>query len=114
MRQLKEQNVVISMDDFGSGYSSLNLLKEIPFDVLKIDREFFGESVSKKSSSFILKKIVEMAEGLGIQVVCEGVETKEQLDIISEIGCRYVQGFYYGKPMPMDVFIEKYHNIKPV
>lgn len=114
MRQLKEQNVVISMDDFGSGYSSLNLLKEIPFDVLKIDREFFGESVSKKSSSFILKKIVEMAEGLGIQVVCEGVETKEQLDIITEIGCRYVQGFYYGKPMPMDVFIEKYHNIKPV
>ena len=106
--QLKQKEVLLSMDDFGSGYSSLNLLKDIPFDILKIDREFFSESITSKSSTWILKKIVEMAEGLGIHVLCEGVETEEQVKLLKDLGCQYVQGYYYSKPIPLSEFIEKY------
>ena len=106
--QLKQKEVLLSMDDFGSGYSSLNLLKDVPFDILKIDREFFSESITSKSSTWILKKIIEMAEGLGIHVLCEGVETAEQVQLLKDIGCQYVQGYYYSRPIPLNDFIEKY------
>ena len=108
MNQLKELHVKLSMDDFGSGYSSLNLLKDIPFDILKIDREFFSESITTQSATWILQKIIEMAEGLGIEVICEGVETREQIEILKKIGCRKVQGYFYSKPIPTKEFIEKY------
>ena len=108
MNELKEKNIILSMDDFGSGYSSLNLLKDIPFDVLKIDRLFFTESITSKASTWILRKIVEMAEGLGIQVVCEGVETIEQVNALREIGCHYVQGYFYSRPIPVLDFVKKY------
>lgn len=106
--ELKEREVMLSMDDFGSGYSSLNMLKDFPFDVLKIDREFFSESITSESSTWILRKIVEMAEGLGIRVICEGVETKEQVEMLKKIGCRYVQGYYYSKPIPAERFVQLY------
>jgi len=106
--QLKQKEVLLSMDDFGSGYSSLNLLKDIPFDILKIDKDFFSESITSKSSTWILKKIVEMAEGLGIRVLCEGVETIEQVYLLKDIGCQYVQGYFYSKPIPLNDFIAKY------
>ena len=83
-------------------------MKDIPFDILKIDREFFSESITSKSSTWILKKIVEMAEGLGIHVLCEGVETEEQVKLLKDLGCQYVQGYYYSKPIPLSEFIEKY------
>ena len=108
IRELKQKDVMLSMDDFGSGYSSLNLLKDVPFDVLKIDREFFSESVTSESSTWILQKIIEMAEGLNIRVLCEGVETKEQIELLRELGCKYVQGYYYSKPLSMAEFLEKY------
>lgn len=108
LNELKEVEVQLSMDDFGSGYSSLNLLKDFPFDVLKIDKEFFSESITSKSSVWILRKIIEMAEGLGIRVICEGVETKEQVEMLQKLGCRYVQGYFYSKPIPVEVFIEKF------
>ncbi len=114
MNQLKEQHVSLSMDDFGSGYSSLNLLKDIPFDVLKIDKEFFSEATTSEVSKWILQKIVEMAEGLGIEVICEGVETSEQIEMLKAVGCRYVQGYYYSKPIPYEEFMEKYLNDKTV
>ncbi|MBO6015852.1 MAG: EAL domain-containing protein [Lachnospiraceae bacterium] len=106
--QLKKREVLLSMDDFGSGYSSLNLLKDIPFDILKIDRDFFSESITSKSSTWILRKIVEMAEGLGIRVLCEGVETVDQVQLLKDIGCQYVQGYFYSKPLPLNDFIKKY------
>ncbi len=108
LNELKEVEVQLSMDDFGSGYSSLNLLKDFPFDVLKIDKEFFSESITSKSSVWILRKIIEMAEGLGIRVICEGVETKEQVEMLQKLGCRYVQGYFYSKPIPVETFIEKF------
>lgn len=108
VKQLKELGLNLAMDDFGSGYSSLNILRDIPFDILKIDREFVSESVASQSSIIIMEKIIEMAKGLNIKVICEGVETKEQVDTLRELGCTMVQGYYYDKPIPMDEFLEKY------
>ncbi len=108
VKQLKELGLNLAMDDFGSGYSSLNILRDIPFDILKIDREFVSESVASKSSIIIMQKIIEMAQGLNIKVICEGVETKEQVDTLRELGCTMVQGYYYDRPIPMDEFLEKY------
>lgn len=108
LNELKEMELQLSMDDFGSGYSSLNLLKDFPFDVLKIDKEFFSEATTSESSVWILRMIIEMAEGLGIRVICEGVETKEQIEMLRKIGCRYVQGYYYSKPIPVERFVEEY------
>ncbi|MBQ8199875.1 MAG: GGDEF domain-containing protein [Lachnospiraceae bacterium] len=112
MNQLKSMDVSISMDDFGSGYSSLNMLKDVQFDVLKIDREFFSEVITSEASILILRKIVEMAEGLGIRVLCEGVETVEQVEILKNLGCYYAQGYYYSKPISSEEFIEKYCDEK--
>lgn len=108
LNELKEMELQLSMDDFGSGYSSLNLLKDFPFDVLKIDKEFFSEATTSESSVWILRMIIEMAEGLGIRVICEGVETQEQIEMLRRIGCRYVQGYYYSKPIPVERFVEQY------
>ena len=108
LNELKEVQVQLSMDDFGSGYSSLNMLKDFPFDVLKIDKEFFSESITSESSKWILRMIIEMAEGLGIRVICEGVETKEQVEMLRRLGCRYVQGYYYSKPIPAENYMESF------
>ena len=112
MRQLKELNMELSIDDFGSGFSSLNLLRDMPFDVLKIDRGFLDKTETSDPGKWILKKIVEMAEGLGVRVICEGVETPEQVNMLLEIGCIYAQGFLYSRPIPLETFIEKY-NVGP-
>lgn len=112
MNDLKNMNLELSVDDFGSGYSSLNLIRDIPFDVLKIDREFLNQTNASDSGRIILKKIVEMAEGLGVRVICEGVETIEQVHMLLDIGCIYAQGYYYSKPIPMEEYVEKYNIVK--
>lgn len=109
MRNLKEFNMSLSIDDFGSGYSSLNLLRDIPFDVLKIDRGFLDESVQSETGKWILRKIVEMAEGLNLKVICEGVETHEQVEMLLDIGCIYAQGYLYSRPIPIEDFMEMYN-----
>lgn len=108
MRRLKECGVKLSMDDFGSGYSSLNMLKDAPFDIIKIDKEFLSESVKNEESLWILQKMIEMINGLGMEVICEGVETGEQALLLRSIGCRMVQGFFYAKPMPIEEYGERY------
>jgi len=112
VNELKKLGLDLAMDDFGSGYSSLNILKDVPFDVLKIDKDFFDETFISDASSIILRKIFEMAKELGIDVICEGVETKEQVEMLKGFGCHAVQGYYYGKPMPIDEFILKYCLVK--
>lgn len=109
MKRLKDFNMELSIDDFGSGYSSLNLLRDIPFDVLKIDRGFLDESSQSETGKWILRKIVEMAEGLHLRVICEGVETQEHVDMLLNVGCVLAQGFLYSKPIPIEQFIEKYN-----
>lgn len=113
MRELRSKNCVIDIDDFGSGYSSLNMIKDIPFDVLKIDREFFNTS-STDTGKIILQKIVELATALGVESICEGVENAEQEEILREIGCHYAQGYYYSKPIPAEEFVEKFMQKSPV
>lgn len=90
----------IWMDDFGSGYSSLNLIKDYSFDLLKMDMAFLSNLTEK--SKIILRSTVVMAKNLGIKTLCEGVETKEQVKFLKSIGCGKLQGYYYGKPQPLD------------
>ena len=103
-RRLHNVGFRISIDDFGSGYSSLNMLKDISIDIVKVDREFFNESSSTARGKTIIKSIVTMARDLGMQTVAEGVETQEQVDFLREIGCDFAQGYYYAKPMAISDF----------
>lgn len=103
-RQLREAGFVILMDDFGTGYSSLNMLKDIQIDVLKLDMGFLKSSDYSAKGGNILTAILKMAESLKMQTIAEGVETKEQVEFLKGIGCKYVQGFYYSKPLPVDEF----------
>lgn len=107
LNELHALGFSISMDDFGSGYSSLRLLKELPIDVLKLDREFLSETSTSSNTYHIMKSIVDMAHMMNIHVICEGVETEEQLKFLQEIGCEQGQGFLYAKPMPLN----DYHNL---
>lgn len=100
----KEKGFPISIDDFGSGYSSLNLLKELPVDVLKIDRAFLNETEVSEKSSIIIEQIVQMAEKINIHTLCEGVETRAQADFLNRIGCNIAQGYLYSKPVPLENF----------
>lgn len=103
-RQLREAGFVILMDDFGTGYSSLNMLKDIQIDVLKLDMGFLKSSDYSAKGGNILTAILKMAESLKMQTIAEGVETKEQVEFLKGIGCKYVQGFYYSKPLPVGEF----------
>lgn len=96
--------VSLAIDDFGSGYSSLNILNTMPFDTLKIDKLFFHDKTSSKRGRRIIETVVLMAQKLGMLVVAEGVETKEQVAFLKAIGCNLVQGFYFAKPMPSSEF----------
>lgn len=104
--ELRENGFRILMDDFGSGYSSLNLLKDVDFDVLKIDLKFFASTSSK--SLKIVESVINLAHELNIPAVAEGVETKEYVDLLKKYKCEYAQGYYYNKPMDLKTFIENY------
>ena len=92
------------MDDFGSGYSSLTLLKDYYFDTLKMDMNFL-ESITDRSKA-IMTSTITMAKDIGLKTLAEGVETSEQIDFLKSIGCGKLQGYFYGKPMPIDAFFE--------
>lgn len=104
---LRNRGLVVMMDDFGCGYSSLNMLKNIPVDVLKLDMRFlqFKEEEKQKSAN-ILEAIVNMAGLLHLPIVVEGVENESQEKFVQKLGCRYIQGFYYYKPLPIKKFEE--------
>lgn len=102
--KLREAGFLILMDDFGSGYSSLNMLKEIHIDVLKLDMGFLKSSDHSSRGGNILAAIMQMANSLKMQTIAEGVETKEQLEFLRSIGCQWVQGFYYSKPIAADEY----------
>ncbi len=100
LEDLHAAGFTLSMDDFGTGYSSLGLLKNIPVDVLKIDRSFFSISQDELRAKTVISNVIKMARELGIMTVAEGVETKEHISLLKELGCDIVQGFYYVRPMP--------------
>ena len=99
IKKLQDLGFTILMDDFGSGYSSLNILKDIDVDILKIDMFFFSKTEIKGRGENIIASVIRMAKWLKIPVIAEGVETREQIEFLRSVGCDYVQGYYYAKPM---------------
>ena len=102
--QLRTQGFIVEMDDFGSGYSSLNMLSQLKLDVLKLDKEFIQNETTQNSDRGILRLIVEMAHRMYLSVVAEGVETPQQLSRLQEIGCDYAQGYLFSKPLSEEMF----------
>lgn len=108
IKSLREFGFQIEIDDFGSGYSSLNLLKDVPFDVLKIDMAFLQDSENQDRSLQILNSIISMSKRLNMPVITEGVETKEQVEFLKDMGTDFYQGFYFARPMPISEFEATY------
>lgn len=106
--RLQEYGFEIEIDDFGSGYSSLNMLKEISADVLKLDMGFLSETENKGRAQMIIRSIISLSEELGMRVIAEGVEKHEQINYLSEMGCGMFQGYYFSKPVDESSFEEKY------
>ena len=98
LKKLRSLGVSIALDDFGTGYSSLNYLTVLPIDILKIDKSFLGRALESETEHQVIKSITELAHGLNLKVVSEGVETAEQKQILREMGCDYIQGYYFAKP----------------
>lgn len=109
MKILKEHGFTLLMDDFGSGYSSLNTLKNTQFDVIKMDRFFLNDFISSDRGQKIVEHTIKMTKAIGLELVAEGVETKEQAEFLQTCGCHTAQGFYYAKPMPVEEFEQNYY-----
>ena len=108
LNSLKEYGFLIEIDDFGSGFSSLNMLKEVPADILKMDMAFLSIDKNANRGRKIINTIITLAKALEMQVIIEGVETKEQLDYLSGTGADFLQGYYFNKPLPVKKFEEMY------
>jgi diguanylate cyclase (GGDEF)-like protein len=106
LRHLKALGVQIAMDDFGTGYSSLSYLQAFPFDKIKIDQGFIAKLASNSQSATIVRAVIGLARGLEVPVVAEGVETKEQLEFLTNASCDKVQGFFVGRPKPIEDYAE--------
>ena len=115
VNRLREKGFEIEMDDFGSGYSSLNMLSDMPIDVLKMDMKFIRNIESNETDMRLVKLILDIAAYLKLRVVAEGVETEGQLSLLKDVGCDLVQGFYFSRPLPPEEFeklIEKELSIE--
>ena len=99
---LKKQGFTIEMDDFGVGESSLAMAAEMPVDILKLDRQFLVANLNSERHVAVIRLILNLAKTLGMKVIAEGVETREQVELLLSLGCRYAQGYVYGKPEPAE------------
>lgn len=105
VKELHKYGYIVEMDDFGSGYSSLNVLKDIEMDIIKLDMMFLSTESDSKRGGTILSSMVRMAKWLGMPVIAEGVETVEQADFLRSIGCDYIQGYLYSRPLPQEQYV---------
>jgi len=105
LKELHELGIILSMDDFGTGYSSLSYLREYPFKILKIDRCFVNGLVQGSADKELVIATIAMAHALGLKVVAEGIESQEQLTILTDLQCDYAQGYLMGKPMPSELLL---------
>ncbi len=110
IRKLKEYGFTVSMDDFGSGYSSLNSLKDMPLDVLKLDADFFRGSGDDGRGEIVVSEAIKLAQSLNMRTVAEGVEVKDQVDFLAAEGCDMIQGYYFAKPMPVHEYESRMKN----
>ncbi len=101
---LRSRGFSVSMDDFGSGYSSLNSLKDLPLDVIKLDCEFFTQTEDAARGRTVIADTIALAKHLHMEIVAEGIETEEQVALLNELGCDFIQGYYFAKPMPLEQF----------
>lgn len=106
IKHLHKYGYIVEMDDFGSGYSSLNVLKDIEMDVIKLDMLFLSEETNNTRGGTILSAVVRMAKWLQVPVIAEGVETLKQADFLRSIGCNYIQGYLYSRPLPEEQYID--------
>ncbi len=106
--RLRQNGFIVEMDDFGSGYSSLNMLKDLHVDILKIDMAFLKKAKDEERSKMILQMVIGLSKQLGMPVITEGVENEEQVMFLSEIGCEMFQGYYFAKPMSLAEFERSY------
>jgi EAL domain-containing protein (putative c-di-GMP-specific phosphodiesterase class I) len=100
--RLRDIGVDIAIDDFGTGYSSLSYLKSFPIDAIKIDREFVRDAVTDEDTATVAESMVALAKKLRLEVIAEGVETRQQLEMVRSHGCSLVQGFYISRPLAVD------------
>ena len=107
---LREYGFIVEMDDFGSGYSSLNLLKDISLDLIKIDMQFLKDSERNMKAGLIIKNIINMSEDLGIDTLTEGVETAKQFEKLYDMGCKLYQGYYFSNPVPVEYFEKQWFD----
>lgn len=112
LAELKKLGVSIALDDFGTGYSSLNYIKQMSFDIIKVDKSFIDDIVDDDYSKTFVRLITELSEQLGVKVCVEGVENEKQLNTLKKMNVSMIQGFYYGKPMPYKEFEKKYLGIE--
>ena len=108
MKVLRDSGFTTSIDDFGSGYSIMNMMADIPCDVIKLDCGFVQSCQKTDRGREFLRQLIQMTNKMGFTSLCEGIETKEQLQMVSEMGCSIGQGFYFARPMPMDEFFERF------
>ena len=112
LKELNELGIRISIDDFGTGYSSLSYLKEFPINYLKIDKSFVRDIMNDESDASIVGTIISMAHNLGLKVIAEGVETKEQLRFLQLRDCDFVQGYFFSRPISAEVFEKEFYNLQ--
>lgn len=105
---LRKAGFIISIDDFGSGYSSLSVISRMPIDVIKMDQSFLRSGLLSESSAYVIEAMIHLAERMNLGIICEGVETKEQVEFLLKCGCRMGQGYIFAKPMPVKQFEERY------
>ena len=110
LKELKNLGLRLSLDDFGTGYSSLAYLRKFPINELKIDKSFVNDIHTNPDDAAIVGAIIAMATNLGLQVVAEGVENKEQVALLGQLGCKYVQGYFFGRPLDVPSFSARYHE----
>ena len=110
VERFRDLGFPVWMDDFGSGYSSLDVLQSMPVDLIKFDMRFMQQFNHGKKNKIILTELVKLAIGLGIDTVCEGIERVDQAEFLREIGCAKLQGFHYGKPIPFEQVLERYEK----
>jgi len=104
MAVLRQLGVCFSLDDFGTGYSSLSYLKRLPFDQLKIDQSFVRDMLNGHDHESIVNAIISLAQSLKLEILAEGVETEAQLNVLKDLGCEIFQGYYFTKPLALDMF----------